>query len=136
MATAGNHKIIIEKGVDFDIDIQVSENGVVHKDVSGFTVKMTIKYTDDVGAIQTLDTITGSIVADDPTLDPGVWTYLNGYVNVTIDKVATAGYATRVPSTMDAFATSYEYYYSVDINNATTGEDIRVLRGKCAIREG
>lgn len=136
MATAGNHKIIIEKGVDFDIDIQVSENGVVHKDVSGFTVNMAIKYTDDTGAIQTLDTINGSIVPDDKTLPEVDWTYLNGYINVTIDKSATALYPTRVPSTMDAFSTSYEYYYSIDINNVITGEDIRVLRGKCAIREG
>lgn len=135
MATAGNHKIIIEKGADFNIDVQVSDNGIVHKDVTGFTVTMTIKYVDDVGAIQVLDTINGSIVPDDPSLPEVDWTYLNGYINVNIDKLITAGYPTRVPANLDPFATSFEYNYSIDINGGTS-EDIRVLRGKCAIREG
>lgn len=135
MATAGNHKIIIEKGVDFDIDVQVSENGIVHKDVTGYTVTMTIKYVDGAGVIQTLDTIAGTIIADDPTLPELEWTYLNGFINVTIDKLATAGYPTLLPAEYDAFATSFEYWYSIDINGGVS-DDIRVLRGKCAIREG
>lgn len=135
MATAGNHKIIIEKGADFDIDIQISENGIVHKDVEGYTVTMTIKSANAEGVITTLDTITGSIIPDNPEAPTLDWTYLNGYVNVNIDRVATAGYATLLPITFDPFATSYEYFYSIDINGGDS-DDIRVLRGKCAVREG
>lgn len=135
MATAGNHKIIIEKGADFDIDIQVSENGIVHKDVAGYTVTMVIKYADEAGVIHTQDTIAGTIVPDDPSMDPAEWTYFNGYVNVIIDKAATATYPTRLPAEYSPFATSFEYIYSIDINDSFS-DDIRILRGKCAIREG
>ena len=136
MATAGNHKIIIERGADFVIDVQVSENGIVHKDLAGFTVTMTIKYEDPTtGAIVTQDTITGAIVPDNADLPELEWTYFNGYLVVTIDKLATAGYPTRLPADYDAFATSYEYHYSIDINGPGS-EDFRVLRGKCAVREG
>ena len=121
--------------MDFVIDVQVSENGIVHKDLTGFTVEMVIKYSDDAGAVQTLDTIIGVLVPDNP-LDLEVdWTYLNGYLKVVIDKTATAGYATRVGTDLNPFTTAYEYYYSINIAGPGS-EDLRVLRGKCAIREG
>lgn len=135
MATAGNHKIIIEKGADFVIDVQVSENGVIHKDLEGFTVVMTIKYEDDAKVIQTLATVPGEIVPDDASLPVLEWTYANGYLLVNIDKALTATYPTRLPAEYDSFATSYEYYYSIDIIGPDS-QDFRVLRGKCAVREG
>lgn len=136
MATAGNHKIVIERGADFVIDVQVSENGIVHKDLAGFTVTMVIKYVDPTTkAVVTQDTITGSLVPDDAELPEVDWTYLNGYLMVEIDKLATAGYPTRLPAEYDPFATSYEYNYSININGPDS-EDLRVLRGKCAVREG
>lgn len=130
MATAGTHKIIIEQGADFVIDVQVSENGVVHKDLTGYTPTMVIKYEDDQGAIQILDTIAGVLVPDVGS-DPA--TYGNGYFKVVIDKLATSAYPTRLPPSYDAFATSYEYYYHIDITGPGS-DDIRVLRGKLAVR--
>ena len=135
MATAGNHKIIIEKGMDFSIDVQVSENGIVHKDLTGYTVSMSIKFEDEQGLIQVLDTIVGDLVPDNPTEPEVDWTYFNGYLNVTIDKLATSTYDTRVAGDLHAFSTAYEYYYSIDIVGPGSS-DFRVLRGKCAIREG
>lgn len=136
MATAGNHKIIIEKGADFVIDVQVSENGIVHKNLTGFTVSMVIKYVDPITKVITIqDTIPGVLVPDNPLLPVLDWTYFNGYLKVIIDKAATALYPTRLPAEYDPFATSYEYYYSINIIGPNS-QDYRVLRGKCAVREG
>ena len=134
MATAANHRIIIEKGSDFQITIQVSDNGIDMKDLNGYTVEMTIQYQDTEGLIQVLDTIAGVLVPD----EPGGHTYLNGYFKVVIDKSTTAGYPTRVSSDLNQFITEYNYNYHIDITENSTvsvgKENLRVLRGKCAVR--
>ena len=136
MATAGNHKIIIERGADFVIDVQVSENGIVHKDLTGFTVSMDIKYADPTTkAVTTQDTIPGTLIPDNPDDPADQHTFKNGYIQVNIDKAKTATYPTRLPTEYDPFATSYEYYYSINITGPDS-QDFRVLRGKCAVREG
>lgn len=133
--TAGNHKIIIEKGADFKIDLQVSENGIDMKDLTGYTIEMVIKYADEAGAVQTLDTIAGALIED----TPGSGTYLNGYCEVIIDKAVTATYPTRVGTDLNAFATEYNYHYHIEVTEdvavSAGKENLRILRGKAAIRE-
>ena len=162
------------------------------KDLTGYAVEMVIKYEDDAGVIQTLDTITGELVEDveagtkivgagnfevgveytialpgttDFTLIGaadsitgtvftatdvgegtgtatvpvvGSGTYFNGYCRVVIDKAVTATYATRVTDTYDPFITEFRYNYHIDIiedtNVSVANDDLRVLRGKCAVR--
>ena len=191
--TAADHRTIIEKGADYRIEIQVSENGIDNKDVTGYTVEMVIKYQDTDGSIVTLDTIAGVLIDDilehienvvagnfvidtvytiktvgdtdftligaadnnvgteftatgagtgtgtADTVVPASGTYLNGNVAVIIDKVATAAYATRIDTTLNPFMTEYNYFYSIDIIEdiaISAGKDnIRILRGKLAIRE-
>jgi len=133
MATAADHRIIIEKGADFKINVQVSENGITNKDLTGFTVEMVIKYEDPQGVITELDTIIGELVED----APGSGTYLDGNISVTIDKAVTATYATRITPPVSPFATEYHYFYNIDINEGVVTadkENLRVLRGKCAVR--
>lgn len=133
--TAADHRTIIEKGADYKIEIQVSENGIDMKDVTGYTVAMVIKYQDAQGAIAVLDTIAGYLVED--TVGSG--TYLNGNVAVVIDKAVTATYATLVGAELNPFTTEYNYFYTIDITEddaVSAGKDnIRILRGKLAIRE-
>lgn len=133
--TAADHRAIIEKGADYKIEIQVSENGIDMKDVTGYSVEMVIKYQDEAGAIVVLDTIAGYLVED--TVGSG--TYLNGNVAVVIDKDVTATYATLVADTLSPFTTEYNYFYTIDITEdgavSVGKDDIRILRGKMAIRE-
>ena len=136
--TAGNHRIIIEKGADFKIELQISENGIDMRDVTGYSVKMVIKY-ENAGSITELAPIAGFLVED----TEGSGTYLNGNIAVVIDKAITATYPTLVDAGLSPFTTEYNYFYSIDITedgianpSGTTGIDnIRVLRGKCSIRE-
>jgi len=133
--TAADHRAIIEKGADYRIDIQVSENGIDMKDVTDYTVEMVIKYQDTNGDIAILDSIAGVLVED----TEGSGTYLNGNIAVVIDKAITATYATLVDTALSPFTTEYNYFYSIDITEdvaVSAGKDnIRVLRGKLAIRE-
>ena len=112
----------------------MSENGVTNKDLYGYSVEMVIKYEDTDGTIKVLDTIVGTVLED----APGSGTYANGNLEVVIDKAITATYTTRVLPPLSPFTTEYNYFYNIDINEdptITDGKDnLRVLRGKCAIR--
>ena len=72
------------------------------------------------------------------TLISASGTYLNGYFQVVIDKTATATYMTRIAAELNQFITEYNYNYHIDIveDIATSigKEDLRVLRGKLAVR--
>ena len=133
--TAADHRTIIEKGADYRIDIQVSENGIDNKDVTDYSVEMVIKYQDTNGDIAVLDTIAGFLVED----SVGSGTYLNGNVSVVIDKSITSTYATLVDEALSPFATEYNYFYGIDITEdiatSVDKDNIRILRGKLAIRE-
>ena len=191
--TAADHRTIIEKGADYRIDIQVSENGIDMKDVTGYSVAMVIKYEDTDGSIVVLDTIAGILVDDvlaglytvgagnfeigveytiktigttdftligsvdnvigtvftatgagegtgEATIDVAAsGTYLNGNVAVVIDKTVTATYATRVTDGLSPFMTEYNYFYTIDITEddavSVDKDNVRILRGKLAIRE-
>jgi len=111
----------------------VSEDGVNHKDLTGYIATMVLKYEDDAGNVIIEYTQAGTLIPDDK-LDPGdPDTYLNGNFNITIDKSATILFPTRVPADLDVFATSFEYFYHIDINGPAS-DDLRVLRGKAAVR--
>ena len=191
--TAADHRTIIEKGADYKIEIQVSENGIDNKDVTGYSVSMVIKFENDAGNIEVLDTVAGYLVDDSPAfnvtvaagnLEVGVeytisvlgdsdftladaanntvgevftatggttgtgeatmviaasGTYVNGNVAVVIDKAVTATYDTRVSAGLNPFTTEYKYFYSIDITEddavSIDKDNIRILRGKLAIRE-
>ena len=79
---------------------------------------------------------TGDGTAD--TVVPASGTYVNGYFEVVIDKAVTATYPTRLDQTLDPFVTEYMYNYHIDIieDTATSAgkENLRILRGKCAVR--
>jgi len=138
MATAAEHKIIIEKGADYKLEVQISNSGVAtdHVDVADYSIYLTIQYADENGDIQylvggnatTMNRFEGTKVPDVAGADP--LTYDNGNMEITVDKAITAGFPTRT----EPFKTAYEYFYHVDIES-TTGTETRILRGKCAIRD-
>ncbi len=168
MATAGHHNIIIEKGADFVIEVQVSENGILNKDITNYNISFQLMYADDKGidhvaqfldpddlATQRSFPVAGFILPDDeeqctlkrsgspkytpiPGIDPCGAT--KGKFMVIIDKEITEQLPTRVPPELDPFSTSWEYFYHIDIDErVATGksknaENLRVLRGKCAVR--
>jgi hypothetical protein len=136
MATAGNHKVIIEQGADYSIEVQVSENGITNKDLNGFTPTMAIKYATTDGSVVNVGVYTGTLIPDIKTEETDPDTYLNGYFKVVIDKEITATlavYPNGMPVGADPFATTYEYFYNIDLNNDSS-DDLRVLRGKLAVR--
>ena len=73
------------------------------------------------------------------TLIEASGTYLNGNVAVVIDKAVTATYATLVGTELNPFTTEYNYFYTIDITEddavSIDKENIRILRGKLAVRE-
>lgn len=128
--TAANHRIIIEKGATFKIDIQVSENGIVMKDLLGWTVHFALMHDVD-GIVAEAYAQLGELVPDDELANP--LTYLNGNIKVKIDGSNTGALATLVDPSLDPFTTEYNYFYHIDIKDGT--DEIRVLRGKAAVRE-
>lgn len=80
-------------------------------------------YYDDAGSV------TEEVVANTFTVTDGV----NGAFSVHIDEAVTDTLLTRVTSA-NPFITEYRYFYHIEINNTNSGEDLRVLRGKCAVR--
>ena len=133
--TAANHKIIIEKGATFKIDIQVSENGIVMKDLLGWTVHFALMHDVD-GIVTEAYTQLGELVPDELSPDDAPDsppTYLNGNITVKIDGSNTGTLATLVDPALDPFITEYNYFYHIDIKDGT--DEIRVLRGKAAVRE-
>ena len=139
MATATNHRIIIEQGSDFRINLQISEDGLTPKDLTTHAasgaIEMVIKYKDvTTGDIVVQDTVAGVFVEDTPASG----TYVNGYCEVVIDEAVTATYPTRLLANIDPFATEYMYNYSIELIEDTVtsaGKDnLRILRGKCAVR--
>ena len=131
---AGEHKTIIEVGADFILKLKVTDAIGAAIDITDYTIAFTIKY-DNVDVINYLDN-TGTL-SDTPYsfVDIGVTDGPVGELEVRIDKAITAlmpPNLTTEASTL--FSTEYNYFYTLDINHAGTSEDLRVLRGKLAIR--
>lgn len=136
---AGEHKTIIEKGADFALRLKVTDGVGIPKDISGFTVKFTIKY-DDGGTIKYIQSDLGDL--DDDTGTPANNYFVGdvtdgpaGELEIVIDKDLTALMDPKLNAEATTiFSTQYNFFYSLDINHTGTSEDTRVLRGKLAIR--
>lgn len=139
---AAEKKIIIERGADFRIALELVEGVGTPKDISTFTVGMNIKYYD-----KTNDTIShlqpDGTLTDVPYIFPG--TLLGtppgsmGEFEIVIDKTITVLFDPKLDmqKMTDRFGTEYNYFYNIDIQGAgdsLTAENKRVLRGKCAVR--
>ena len=130
---AAEHKTIIDKGSDFAIRLKVTDAAGIGKDLTDFTASMTIKY-DDNGTVMYIDTDgtpTASVVSHAGVITDAV----NGELEVIIDKAVTAVIDGRLSAdALNIFATQYNFMYSLDILSVTGTEDVRILRGRLAIR--
>ena len=148
MATAADHKIIIEKGADFKIDLRVTTDGITAYPVDSYVATMYLMYKDSTGDIQYVKpdgTSQNTIIKIDAvgTLPDDANTQ-NGEFTMLIDEGVTAllkpdpADVTPNPATAsevlgnNPFATEYNYFYYIQIDLAD--DNIRVLRGKAAIR--
>ena len=144
---APDHKIIIDKGSDYQILIQVPETNMSIKDVRGWTWTFKIynqgKGPDSPELYKTYSmscpAYTNDLNSLDYTNDYDEIQAANGWVNIRIDASDTATLLTGISAEVDSFATEYNYRYTIDIvdGNVTPGldsEEIRILRGRCAIR--
>jgi hypothetical protein len=148
---APDHKIIIDIGSDYEIWIQVPDGSLAFKDVRewNWTLKLysggkgataPIQYkTDFTGVCPGLQAEDDTLYDDQDPVDYEKIQSLNGWVKVKIDAADTATFTTGLSADVDSFATEYNYRYTLDINDdaITPGldtEEIRILRGKCAIR--
>lgn len=138
---AADKKIIIERGADFRIAVEVND-GLFPKNIETYVPSMVIQYYDE-----DLDTITylqpdGSLTGtpyqyvgtllEDP---PGI----NGEFEIIIDKAITALFDPQLDMEVitSRFSTQYNYFYYIEINEpgvASSSENLRLLRGKCAVR--
>ena len=139
---AAEKKIIIERGADFRIALEVVEGISTPKDISTFTAGMTIKHYDKVNDVikylQEDGTLT-NVPYEFPGNLLGATPGSLGKFEIVIDKTITENFDPLLDMTVitDRFATDYNYFYNIDINDtgdSTTVENIRVLRGKCAVR--
>jgi len=145
------HKLIIEKGTDLRVRISVEEGLGTPKDLTNYTFSMYLMYTFDK-AIDTGDIADGTImyvnsagvgstdkiaIIDRQSIqgvtgnDP-----VHGKFYVRLNQDITSALPTRIKSG-HPFSTEYNYYYVIDIyqgDDRDSGEDLRVLRGKLAVR--
>lgn len=160
---AADKKLIIEKGADFRIQLEIVEGVGFPKDLTNFTASMYIQYYSeaiDADYGLSADTIynllaNGTFVEYDGSNKvafPGVLVGiegsegLNGEFNVIIDKSITATFPTMLDMTKitNRFGTDYNFFYQIEIDeNSEAGadddvtvdrENMRVLRGKLAVR--
>lgn len=123
MGTAAEHKIIIEQGADFTLSAQVFASVGNALDITHYTGDFILNY---------YDVTTSNIVNVPVTYTYTATNAVNGDFTITIDKDVTK----TIPTRTEGFKTSYEYSYSVTLHSdaAHGGDDLRILRGKCAVR--
>jgi len=144
--TAADHKIIIEKGADFTIEVQAYE-GLTPKDLStdSWTVVMNIQHLDADNTIVSTNTEEVSPKAPSVYAVGSIIDDVNGIVQIRIDNTDTINLPTGInddtflgktdQTDISPFSTEYNHFYTITLVNATTNtEDLRLLRGKCAIR--
>ena len=139
---AAEHNIIIEKGADFVFKGEIIEGVGQQKDLTGYTIKMGIKYIDPSdGKVKYLNSF-GSLQEEVYEFSGIVENAAAGKFKILIDKSITINFPTMVKSS-NKFATEYNYYFYIDLHqngneanrNSAINEDIRIVRGRCAIRE-
>ena len=147
---AAERHIIIDKGVDFTIKLRVTEGIGSPKNLLGYIPKMRLMRTNADGSIAYASGDGGSVIfGPNPAyIAVGAITdATNGEFEVIIDSSVTANIDTNLPDFIDdqgnskpnknPFATEYTYFYSIDLLEsglAASKEELRILRGKCAVR--
>jgi len=136
---AAEKKIVIEKGADFNLKITVTEGIGTAKNISDHTMGMKIMKQDSNGNIVYLhpgNNTEGAEFNSIPyTFEGSVTDAVNGECNIPIDKDVTASFPLSTTGN-DVFATEYSYNYIIDLvsTDIGNGEDMRLLRGRCAVR--
>ncbi len=149
---AAERHIIIDKGVDFTIKLKVTEGIGSPKDLTGYIPKMRLMKTTADESIAYASETGGSVIfGTNPAyiVEGTITDATNGEFEVIIDSSATANIDTNLPDFIDdqgnsfpnrnPFATEYTYFYSIDLLQSgsaptTSKEELRILRGKCAVR--
>ena len=149
---AAERHIIIDKGVDFTIKLKVTEGIGSPKNLSGYIPKMRLMKTTEDENIAYASQTGGSIIfGTSPAyiVEGKVTDAINGEFEVIIDSSATSNIDTNLPKFVDdqgnsqpnknPFATEYTYFYSIDLLQGGSTptidkEELRILRGKCAVR--
>lgn len=149
---AADHKTIIEIGADFKIDLRVTTNGVNAYNLgptesndgiangTGYTPLMYLMF-DNVGTPNYIKSDGTTIVAK-TAIHTGAALVdgLDGSFSIILDDATTSlltTYKGTITETLanNPFATEYNYYYSIELTNATPAPlDLKVLRGRCSIR--
>jgi len=131
---AAEKKLVIEKGADFYLKIAVTEGIGTQKDLTGASVVMRImKHNKEDGNIYYIQP-NGELTTTKYEFAGTVNDAPNGECSVLIDKDITSKFDTGVSSSDNVFMTEYNYFYTIDIVGAPNGEDMRILRGRCAVR--
>jgi len=151
---AAERKLVIDKGSDFKLKLHVTEGIGSPKNMDGWSYTMQIMYAydkaRDAAATPPND---GTIMYLKVTSSNGSYTVAgdqlragagftgptkpdtSGIVIITIDKELTDKMLTRIKKSDNPFNTEYNYHYSITVNQPNAdGEDMRLLRGKLAVR--
>lgn len=155
MATAADHKIIIEKGADFKIDLRVTTDGINPFLLTDYTGTMYLMYHKTNGTLEDYSDdqlmyvyVDSGVYTESDTRTPIISNVAptdagNGEITIELDGTVTD----KLPSDPDGssnildrnkFATEYNYFYYIEVvNPGGDGADddiVRVLRGKAAVR--
>lgn len=157
---AADRNIVIDKGVDFTIRLKVTEGIGSPKDLVGYTPKMKLMKTDSNGNVLYASEnaveftsipayIVNGVLLSDGVDDSGnqLPAGQGGKFEIIIDAAVTSVIDTNLPiylngigeplNSNNPFATEYTYFYSIDLiqnGGGVNKEDLRILRGKCAVR--
>lgn len=126
--TAADKKIVLEHGSDYVLRMKImADDGINNRDMSGWS--WVFEVYNKVGTKQTDYAVTGTFGSTTDTV--------NGDVTITIDSTHVSSIPPAVTGD-DAFATQYNYYYTLTVTEpgATSDvrRDMRLLRGRLAVR--
>jgi len=127
--TSAEKKIILEHGSDYVLRMKImADDGINNRDMSNWTWKFEVY--DGSGDKLDANTVTGTFDANTDTE--------NGDVQILIDSAKIDAIDTAVTGD-DAFATQYNYYYTLTVTDDTSNtsdnrRDMRLLRGRLAVR--
>lgn len=126
--TAAEKKVVLEYGSDYLLQLKIKDDdGINNRDVRNWTWQF--KIYNATTAVQVGTTFSGTIPDNDDSL--------NGTVDILIDSgsVTVDTYPTLVTGD-DPFATQFNYFYTLTLveDGATPKREMRVLRGKLAVR--
>ena len=126
--TAADKKIILEHGSDYVLRMKImADDGINNRDMSAWT--WAFEVYNNLGVKQDPYKVTGTFDSTTETV--------NGDVTIVID----SAHINTIPPAVtgdDAFATQYNYYYTLTVTEpgATSDvrRDMRLLRGRLSVR--